>query len=130
MTMQRVRDGQGRARWHGRAWRVAAGVAMLALGVPSAMAQTPGVAETPAMADAELGRDLAARLCSGCHLVEPEHVGPVVDGVPTFMRIAEELDDEAIETMMIAPSHPAMPEAPLTRLERQHVIAHIRSLAE
>ena len=122
--MQRVRYGQGRG------WRVAAGVAMLALGVSSAVAQTPGVPETPAMADPEIGRDLAARLCSGCHLVEPAHVGPVVDGVPTFMRIAENLDDDAIETMMLAPSHPAMPEAPLTRLERQHVIAHIRSLAE
>jgi uncharacterized membrane protein len=122
--MQRVRHGQGRA------WGVAAGVAMLALGLPSAVAQTPALGERPALADPELGRDLATRLCSGCHLVEPEHVGPVVDGVPTFMRIAEDLDDEAIEVMMLAPSHPAMPEAPLTRLERQHVIAHIRSLAE
>ncbi len=94
----------------------------------AAMLVAAAAAETPGVADPALGRDLAARLCSACHIVEPRHAGPVIDGVPTFMRIAAELDDAAIETLLLAASHPVMPEPPLTRLERQHVIAHIRSL--
>lgn len=101
-----------------------AGSAVIAASLLGAAA----VAETPGMADPAVGHDLAARLCSACHIIEPRHAGPVIDGVPTFMRIAAELDDAAIETLLLAPSHPAMPEPPLTRLERQHVIAHIRSL--
>jgi mono/diheme cytochrome c family protein len=86
-------------------------------------------AETPLGADAALGYELAARLCSACHLIEPRHAGPVVDGVPTLMRIAATLEDAEIETLLLAPSHPVMPEAPLSRAELGHLVAYIRSLA-
>ena len=86
-------------------------------------------AETPLGADPAVGYELAARVCSACHLIEPRHVGPVVDGVPTLMRIAATLDDAEIETLLLAPSHPAMPEAPLSRTELGHLVAYIRSLA-
>ena len=103
------------------ACRLAAG-ALVALPLPA-------LAQTPAGADPDAGYDLAARLCSACHLIEPRHAGPVVDGVPTLMSIADRLDDAEIETLLLAPSHPAMPEPPLTGAERAQVIAHIRSLA-
>lgn len=86
-------------------------------------------AQTPVGADPVLGYELAARVCSGCHLIEPRHAGPVVDGVPTLMRIAATLDDEEIESLLFAPSHPVMPEAPLSRAELGHLVAYIRSLA-
>ena len=44
------------------------------------------------------------------------------------MRIAETRDDAEIETLLLAPSHPAMPEAPLDRAEREHLLAYIRTL--
>jgi hypothetical protein len=46
-----------------------------------------------------------------------------------LMRIAETLDDAEIEALLLAPSHPVMPEAPLSRVEREHLVAYIRSLA-
>jgi mono/diheme cytochrome c family protein len=75
------------------------------------------------------GHALASQLCSGCHLVDPRQSGVVSDGVPTFMSIAVQLDDMTIETRLLAPSHPAMPDAPLDREQRQDVVAYIRSLA-
>jgi len=88
----------------------------------------PAAGQTPLGPDPEVGYALAARVCSSCHLVEPRHAGPVVDGVPSLMRIAETRDDAEIETLLLAPSHPAMPEAPLDRAEREHLLAYIRTL--
>jgi len=89
----------------------------------------PVAAQAPLGPDPELGFDLAARVCSACHLIGPRHAGPVVDGVPSLMRIAETRDDATIETLLLAPSHPAMPEPPLNRAEREHLLAYIRTLA-
>jgi hypothetical protein len=89
----------------------------------------PAAAQAPLGPDPEVGYDLAARVCSACHLIEPRHAGPVIDGVPSLMRIAETLDDAEIEDLLVAPSHPAMPESPLDRTEQQHLLAYIRSLA-
>ena len=86
-------------------------------------------AQTPPGADPAVGYELAARVCSACHLIEPRHAGPVVDGVPTLMGIAATLDDAEIETLLLAPVHPVMPEAPLSRAELEHLVAYIRSLA-
>lgn len=101
---------------------VACGAAGLAGSVKVVAAETLG-------ADPAVGYDLAARVCSACHLIEPRHAGPVVDGVPTLMAIADTLDDEEIETLLLAPGHPVMPEAPLSRAELGHLVAYIRSLA-
>ena len=105
-------------------------VAALVLGV-AGLAGSAGVvaAEAPLGADPALGYELAARVCSACHLIEPRHAGPVVDGVPTLMRIAATLDDAEIEALLFAPAHPLMPEAPLSRPELGHLLAYIRSLA-
>ena len=93
------------------------------------LAAWPVAGEVPLGPDPDVGFDLAARVCSGCHLIGPSHAGPVVDGVPSLMRIARTHDDAEIETLLVAPSHPAMPEAPLDRGEREHLLAYIRSLA-
>lgn len=102
-----------------------AAVALAAWAAPVAAS-----AETVLGGDPEQGYDLAARVCSGCHLIGPRHAGPVPAGVPTLMRIAETRDDDEIETLLLAPVHPAMPEPPLSRVEREHLIAYIRSLEE
>lgn len=90
-----------------------------------------GAAAAQAVDDEGLarGRELSGQLCSGCHVVDPRQGGVVSDGVPTFMSIAGQLDDAAIETRLLAPSHPAMPDAPLDREQRRDVVAYIRSLA-
>ena len=102
------------------------------LGAALALAASvaPAAADTVLGADPEQGYELAAQVCSGCHLIGPRHAGPVPDGVPTLMRIAETRDDDEIETLLLAPLHPAMPEPPLGRVEREHLIAYIRSLEE
>jgi len=90
-----------------------------------------GVAAAQAVDDEAVSRGhaLAGQLCSGCHVVDPRQGGVVSDGVPTFMSIAGQLDDEAIETRLLAPSHPAMPEPPLDREQRRDIVAYIRTLA-
>ncbi|MEZ5863965.1 MAG: hypothetical protein R3D25_07785 [Geminicoccaceae bacterium] len=37
--------------------------------------------------DPRAGHELAAELCSGCHLIDDRQGGPVADGVPTFAAI-------------------------------------------
>jgi mono/diheme cytochrome c family protein len=97
-------------------------LALLAcLAAASAMAQE---------GDVVAGRVLAQRMCSSCHLVSPDHRGPVPDGVPSFMAVAARLDmtRERIVETMISPSHPAMPAPPLERSQMQDVAAYMLSL--
>lgn len=79
--------------------------------------------------DTERGHELAREVCSGCHLVDERQRGPVVDGVPSFMSIARRLDDATIEALLLAASHPVMPDPPLTAQDRRDVVAHIRRFA-
>jgi len=89
-----------------------------------------GASEHLVPADPAAGHEIATRLCSSCHLVDERQRGPVVDGVPSFMAIADNLDDATIEALLLAASHPAMPDPPLTASDRRHVVAHIRRLEE
>jgi mono/diheme cytochrome c family protein len=111
-----------RSSLHSRPAACGLGIGALLALAGAALAQTPGGSETAA------GYDIAARVCSACHLIEPRHAGPVVDGVPTLMQIARTRDAAEIETLLLAPSHPEMPAAPLTRQETSQLIAYIRSL--
>jgi mono/diheme cytochrome c family protein len=94
----------------------------LALGTASAWAEPPG--------DPGRGRDLAYQLCSSCHLVSPEHRGPVPDGIPSFMTIAARsgVTEEHLLGVLVAPPHPAMPAPPLSRQQMRDVAAYILSL--
>lgn len=114
-----------------KAGPIKAGIAGLLTAVAALAAIAGGAAATEHLPppDPTLGHELAQRVCSGCHLVDEQQRGPVVDGVPTFMGIADRLDDAAIETILLSPSHPVMPNAPLTAAERRDVVAHIRNLA-
>ena len=91
---------------------------------PSAAAR----AEPPG--DPARGHDLARQLCSACHLVSPEHRGPVPDGVPSFMAIATRPGETAdhLLVVLVSPPHPAMPAPPLGRQQMRNAAAYILSL--
>jgi mono/diheme cytochrome c family protein len=95
---------------------------LLALGTNGAVAQAP-----PGPAK---GGDLAQALCRNCHLIGPNHRGPVPDGVPSVMALAARpgIDADAIKTALIAPPHPLMPDPPLTQAQMGDVAAYILSL--
>jgi mono/diheme cytochrome c family protein len=86
-------------------------------------------AQTLPVDPAARGRELAAEVCSGCHIIDQKQAGVASDGVPTFMSIAARLDKESIETTLLSPAHPVMPEPPLDHRQRSDVLAYIRSLA-
>lgn len=95
---------------------------LLALGASDAVAQAPP--------DPGNGGALARALCRNCHLIDPNHRGPVPDGVPSFMALAARpgIDAEAIKTALLAPPHPLMPDPPLTQAQMRDVAAYILSL--
>ena len=75
------------------------------------------------------GQELAARLCSNCHLVgtsEQEHAN--VD-IPSFKEIAnkEGQTEGSIMASILLPKHP-MPTIPLTKSEVDDLAAYIMSL--
>jgi hypothetical protein len=79
--------------------------------------------------DPNHGRDLAARLCSNCHLVgttEQQHAN--VD-IPSFSEIANQEGQSAgaIMAAIMLPKHP-MPTIPLTKSELADLAAYILSL--
>lgn len=79
--------------------------------------------------DAIAGRELAAKLCSNCHLTDD--VGPTAPraDVPSFVAIANSprTTSETLAAAIILP-HPEMPGIALTRAEIRHLIAYIVSL--
>jgi mono/diheme cytochrome c family protein len=97
-------------------------LAALALGTAPARAEPPG--------EPGRGRDLARQLCSSCHLVSPDHRGPVPDGIPSFMAIAARPGgtEDHLLGVLVSPPHPAMPAPPLSRQQMRDVAAYILSL--
>ncbi|MDX6748620.1 hypothetical protein SH611_02255 [Geminicoccaceae bacterium 1502E] len=106
--------------------------------VPGGLAAACWLAVLPAAAqtamqpppDPESGRVLAGQLCSACHLVSPQHKGPVPDSVPPFMALAERLpqDPGDAAARLLGDPHPQMPEPPLTQAQLLDVAAYILSL--
>jgi mono/diheme cytochrome c family protein len=97
--------------------------ALAALGTaPPARGEPPG--------DPDRGRELARRFCASCHLIGPEHRGPVPDGVPSFMAIAARpgVMEDRLLGVLVSPPHPAMPSPPLDRRQMRDVAAYILSL--
>jgi cytochrome c len=81
-------------------------------------------------ADPKIGRDLAFRLCTGCHNVDTETRTPsIVVNVPTFAAIANRPGQsaEAIAGAIVFP-HPPMPQTRLTRTEIANLSVYIMSL--
>jgi mono/diheme cytochrome c family protein len=81
--------------------------------------------------DSVRGQELAARLCSNCHLVgtsQQEHAN--VD-VPSFKEIAnkEGQTEGAIMASILLPKHP-MPTIPLTKSEVADLAAYMMNLRD
>lgn len=82
--------------------------------------------------DAKTGHEIAAKLCSGCHIVDSSSAGASVSAdVPSFEAIAGKPGQtaEAIAGRIVVP-HPPMPQIQLTRLEIGDLAAYIMSLRQ
>src|SRR4051812_4325235 len=81
-------------------------------------------------ADVKHGEDLAARWCTGCHLVTPEQKQASAD-VPTFSAIAR-MPNFSVEKLVffLLEPHPKMPNLPLSRTEAQDLAAYIATRAK
>ncbi|MEI9899850.1 MAG: cytochrome c [Hyphomicrobium sp.] len=80
--------------------------------------------------DAKTGRQIAEKLCVGCHIVGQEAAAASVPAdVPSFARIASEPGQTAqsIAGAIVVP-HPPMPTIQLTREEIGDVAAYILTL--
>jgi mono/diheme cytochrome c family protein len=75
------------------------------------------------------GKDLAARLCSNCHLVGVSEQAHANVDVPSFREIANKGGQTAgsIVAAILLPKHP-MPTIPLTKSEVGDLAAYIMSL--
>lgn len=89
------------------------------------LAAAPVFAQTRP-ADADVGRALALRACSGCHVVANGQAQPAVDGVPSFAAISRRPDatEYRLRVFLSAP-HGAMPDIGLTAREIDDVTAYI-----
>jgi cytochrome c len=81
------------------------------------------------LADAKRGQELAARLCSGCHIVSPGSAATANPDIPTFAAIAARAGTtpERLAGRIIVP-HPPMPNTQLTMAEIRDIIAYIVNL--
>jgi mono/diheme cytochrome c family protein len=91
---------------------------------------TAAAARAQPAADPANGLVLAQKLCSGCHLVAPRQRGPVPDGVPSFMALAQRpgLEARQVKAALLAPPHPLMPNPPLDVRQMDDVAAYVLSL--
>lgn len=103
---------------------------MRTFGLSTVLVLATASASAQPAADPSRGRALADQLCSSCHLVSPDHRGPVPDGIPTFMSLAgrpAQTEDRLI-VALLSPPHPAMPNPPLDRQQMRDVAAYILTL--
>jgi mono/diheme cytochrome c family protein len=106
----------------------------IACACPSAYGQELGVepnqleSRTPDIAS---GRQLADKLCAGCHLIDGQSGGGAQVDVPTFRGIASRPNQsqEALSTWLIAP-HAPMPDLLLSRTEIRDLAGFIVSLKQ
>jgi mono/diheme cytochrome c family protein len=80
--------------------------------------------------DAKTGKQIAEKLCVGCHIVGAEAAGAAVPAdVPSFASIATKPGQtaQAIAGAIVIP-HPPMPQIQLTREEIGDIAAYILTL--
>jgi mono/diheme cytochrome c family protein len=81
-------------------------------------------------ADANNGKRLAERWCTGCHLVSPSQ-STATDQVPTFSSIAKMPDFSAARiAFFLLDPHPKMPDMSLSRTEAADIAAYIATLKQ
>jgi len=80
-------------------------------------------------AEANQGKIIAERWCSGCHIVGPEQKSAAVDQAPPFASIAARADfsEERLALLLLAP-HSNMPKLTLSRFEIADLAEYIRTL--
>ena len=93
-----------------------------------------GLAGVPAhgqtQATVARGKDIAERLCAGCHAIDGRQGGTVQGtDVPSFRALANRpfRTPESLQAIIMTPRHP-MPAIPLELNEIRDVIAYIQSL--
>ena len=81
--------------------------------------------------NAEEGKRIAQKLCTGCHLTPDSKSTTAQDGIPTFSSIANRGDQTAqrIRNILIKP-HVPMPDTQLTRNEIEDVISYLDELRD
>jgi mono/diheme cytochrome c family protein len=85
----------------------------------------------PSYGNPQRGRELAARLCVTCHVIDRTTSGPVRADVPSFPAIAGRPASTAeyLTGKIIVP-HPAMPGVALTADEIRDIVAYIVTLRQ
>jgi cytochrome c len=75
------------------------------------------------------GHELAARLCTNCHIIDGDTSGPIRADVPSFPAIANRAGSTAehLAGRIIVP-HPAMPSVSLTAEDVRDLVAYIITL--
>jgi mono/diheme cytochrome c family protein len=80
-------------------------------------------------ADADQGKAIAERWCTGCHVVENEQKSPVTDQAPPFASIARRPDFGANKlALLLLEPHPNMPKLSLSRVEVANLAEYILTL--
>jgi cytochrome c len=82
-----------------------------------------------AQGDPEVGRELAQRWCTSCHVVDREgHGADAGPALPTLLGDGRRTEDE-LRGWLAAP-HPPMPNFDLSRQEIEDIVAYLASLTE
>lgn len=102
---------------------VGAGAVLGALSAWMWMAAGPAGAVAPSP---EIGAEIAARWCAGCHVVSPSGAG--TDAAPSFASIAGRRDPVQLKLFLSQPHAQAMRGFDLTTREIEDVVAYIETL--
>lgn len=87
-----------------------------------------GAASVRAQGDPEVGRELALRWCTSCHVVDEEgHGADAGPPLPALLGDGQRTPDE-LRGWLAAP-HPPMPDFDLSRQEIEDIVAYLQRLA-
>jgi mono/diheme cytochrome c family protein len=97
--------------------------------IAAAAAFAGAAAAQTGLGDPAQGHRFASQSCTSCHLVDAQQTKPAVDGVPSFMSLANSATEtpERMGTFLARP-HGAMPPLSLSRQEIADVVAYIQTL--
>ena len=88
-----------------------------------------GAVPARAQGDPEVGRELAQRWCTSCHIVDYEgHGADAGPALPALLGDGRRTEDE-LRGWLAAP-HPPMPDFALSRQEIEDIVAYLENLAE